>query len=287
MKTLIVRSLSGLVYVLIIFLCTTNYLSDLLYLFLDIKIPSYYFLYGLMSFFLLGCLWETTRMLKFSSILYQILSFGLAGIIYYMFSKDFFWNSFSFGNLYLKHVLMLLLFLMSVTTLFRFSNELSTDSAKLIFSAIYIGLPFSFSLVIPNSTSPLTPEIFYVFLLIWISDTFAYLVGSKFGKTKLAPKISPNKSIEGLLGGIVFTCISGFIINSIYPDLRGNWIIISLLIAIFAPIGDLAESKLKRMFGVKDSGNLMPGHGGVLDRLDSFIFCIPAIFAYYLIITIL
>jgi phosphatidate cytidylyltransferase len=186
-----------------------------------------------------------------------------------------------------KYIFLLLLFALAATTLFRFSEELSTDSAKLIFTASYLGVPFSLSLAIPGSNDPLTSEVFYVFLLIWISDSFAYLVGSKFGKRKLSPKISPNKSVEGLIGGLFFTIAAGIILEIFNSGLKGNWIVISVIIAIFAPIGDLAESKLKRMFKVKDSGNLMPGHGGILDRLDSFIFCIPAIFTYYLITAIL
>ncbi len=287
MKTIIIRTLSGLVYVLLIFLCTTNLLSDILYAYFDVKISSTYFLYTLISLFLVGCLLETIRMLSYSSILYKVLTFILAGIIYYIFTKDYFYNSFSFTIPYWRNIFLILLFILATVTLFRFSEELSTDSAKLIFTSIYLGIPFSLSLVIPASNDPLTPEIFFVFLLIWLSDTFAYLIGSKFGKRKLAPKISPNKSVEGLIGGIIFTIIVGCIVEYFRPELRGNWIIISIIIAIFAPIGDLAESKLKRMFKVKDSGNLMPGHGGILDRLDSFIFCIPAIFAYYFIITII
>ncbi|MDR1876101.1 MAG: phosphatidate cytidylyltransferase [Flavobacteriaceae bacterium] len=287
MKTIVVRSFSGLVYGLLILLCTTNLLSDILYVYFDVKVESVYFFYALVTLFLLGCLLEMVRLLKYGSIFYKVLTFALAGVIYYYFTKDYFLNNFNFVILYWKYILLLVLFMLAMTTLFRFSDELFTDSAKLIFTAVYLGIPFSLCLTIPGSNDPLTPEIFFVFLLIWISDSFAYLVGSKFGKRKLAPKISPNKSVEGLLGGVVFTIIAGIIIEVFRTELRGDWIVISIIIAIFAPIGDLAESRLKRLFNVKDSGSLMPGHGGILDRLDSFIFCIPAIFTYYLIITMI
>lgn len=287
MKDIIIRSTSGLVYVLLILSCTTNLLSDILDVYFNIKITASYFLYTLMTLFLIGCLLEILKMLQYDNFIYKILTIGLAGIIYYTFSKDYFYHSFSFSTYYWKYFLLLVLFILAIVTLFRFPDELSTDNGKLIFASVYIGIPFSLSLVLPQSSSPLTSEIFYIFLLIWISDSFAYLVGRKFGKRKLAPSISPNKSVEGLAGGIVFTILGGIILQCLLPELRGNWIVISIIISIFAPAGDLAESKLKRMFNVKDSGVLMPGHGGILDRLDSFIFCVPAIFAYYLIITLI
>lgn len=284
---MITRSLSGIVYVLLVFLCTTNFLTDVVYIYFNIKIQSSYPFYILISLFFIGCMIEAVKILNYKNILFKILTFILAGFIYYNSSKDYFVNSFNFTLYYWKYIMLLILFALSIITLFRFTEELVTDSGKLIFTAVYLGIPFSLTLAIPNSNNPLTSEIFFIFLLIWISDSFAYLVGRKFGKRKLAPKISPNKSIEGLLGGIIFTIITGIIIEINYSQLRGNWIIISILIALSAPIGDLAESKLKRFFKVKDSGNLMPGHGGILDRLDSFIFCIPVIFLYYLINSVL
>ena len=104
-----------------------------------------------------------------------------------------------------------------------------------------------------------------------------------FGKHKMAPKISPKKTWEGFAGGVICTLILGFFIEQKMPELRGNWIIVGLLVSIFAPLGDLVESQLKRTFGVKDSGNIIPGHGGVLDRLDSFILCAPVIYLYFIL----
>lgn len=287
MKTIITRTLSGIVYVLLIFLCTTNFLADVLYVYFDIVIQPSYPFYILILLLFIGCMFETVKMLKYKNLLFKIITFILAGFIYYTFSKNYFFNSFNLNLFYGKYSMMLVLFALAIITLFWFADELVTDSGKLIFTVVYLGIPFSLALTIPNSNSPLTPEVFFLFLLIWVSDSFAYLVGSKFGKRKLAPKISPNKSVEGLLGSIISTIIAGILIEIACPQLRGNWIIISIIIAIFAPIGDLAESKLKRFFKVKDSGTLMPGHGGILDRLDSFISCVPAIFAYYLINSIL
>jgi phosphatidate cytidylyltransferase len=246
--------------------------------------------YGLITLFLLICLWECSRILRFSSAIYQILAFAVAGILFYNFSSNYFSQSFSFsflGKIAWNHVAVAALFILALTLIFRFSDELETDSAKLIFTAVYVGVPFSLSLTIPFSQEPLSPEIFFIFILIWLSDSLAYLIGTQFGKHKLAPKISPNKSMEGLIGGITATLIAGFVIEKFLPDLRGNWVIIGGIIAIFAPLGDLAESKLKRIFGVKDSGAVIPGHGGFLDRLDSFIACVPFVFIYFLIDSLL
>jgi phosphatidate cytidylyltransferase len=99
----------------------------------------------------------------------------------------------------------------------------------------------------------------------------------------MAPKISPKKTWEGFAGGVFFTLILGYFIEQKFPELRGNWMVIGFLVSVFAPIGDLVESQLKRTFGVKDSGNIIPGHGGVLDRLDSFIIAAPVVYLYFIL----
>jgi len=115
---------------------------------------------------------------------------------------------------------------------------------------------------------------------IWINDTMAYLVGSFIGKTPLS-KISPKKTVEGTLGGIILCVITiGLLGNLIAGSSKTNWFIIALLCAIFGTLGDLLESKIKRMANVKDSGNFMPGHGGFLDRFDSLLIAVPAVWLY-------
>jgi phosphatidate cytidylyltransferase len=120
--------------------------------------------------------------------------------------------------------------------------------------------------------------------MIWCNDTFAYLVGKSIGKHKLLERVSPKKTIEGFIGGIVFTLLASILISQFYTFFSVTlWIISALIISIFGTLGDLVESKFKREAGVKDSGNIMPGHGGILDRLDSAIFVIPFLYIFYLI----
>lgn len=117
--------------------------------------------------------------------------------------------------------------------------------------------------------------------LIWINDTGAYFVGSGFGKRKLYPSISPGKSWEGSIGGAIITLIVAVFFPKIFGEYGSTaWIILGMIAIVFGTIGDLVESMLKRNVGVKDSGNMMPGHGGVLDRFDAFIFLIPFVYLY-------
>lgn len=150
---------------------------------------------------------------------------------------------------------------------------------------LYITLPFILLLSLPNFITPAKYEIVLaVFILIWCNDTFAYLVGKSIGKTKLLERVSPKKTVEGFIGGIFFTVIAAVIMSRFYDFFNVTlWIITAFVVGIFGTLGDLVESKFKREAGVKDSGNLMPGHGGILDRLDSVIFVIPFLYILYLI----
>jgi len=119
------------------------------------------------------------------------------------------------------------------------------------------------------------------FVLVWVNDSFAYLVGKNFGKQKLFEKISPKKTVEGFLGGLLFSCIASYFIATFTQVLTfTSWLVLSVIISVFGTIGDLIESKFKRRAQVKDSGNIMPGHGGLLDRLDSIIFAGPFIYLF-------
>ena len=120
-----------------------------------------------------------------------------------------------------------------------------------------------------------------IILLIWASDVGAYLVGSLIGKHKLFERISPGKTWEGTIGASVLNIGCAFIIASWFPELElKHWIVISVLVSVFGTLGDLVQSMFKRQAGIKDSGKIMPGHGGILDRFDSLIFVSPFVYTY-------
>lgn len=120
------------------------------------------------------------------------------------------------------------------------------------------------------------------FILIWTNDVFAYLTGSVIGKHKLCERISPKKTIEGSLGGAVFAMLAAFLINRYVNPLMSDWCAVGLglVSVVFGSLGDLCESMLKRQAGIKDSGDLIPGHGGILDRFDASFLAIPSVFVY-------
>ena len=285
-KNFFQRSLSGLVYVLLIAICTTPVGAYLFSSFLP-EVKQQYLFYGLITFFFAVGILECVRIMKFDNSIYKWLVFPIAAFIYYTFTKRFFYHGFFF-NVNLSEMLSLALIPIAAITLFKFPKELYFENGKLIFTVVYLALPFGFALGLPKFSTlepekTFTLEVFMLFVLIWSSDTFAYLTGKFFGKHKMAPKISPKKTWEGFAGGVVLTLVLGFFVEQYFPELRGNWMIVGLLVSIFAPLGDLVESQLKRSFAVKDSGNIIPGHGGVLDRLDSFIICAPVVYLYFIL----
>ena len=147
----------------------------------------------------------------------------------------------------------------------------------------YITSSFVFIYLIANFKGFYEPSIILgCFILIWVNDSFAYVVVKSFGKQKLFYSISPHKTVEGFLGGLLFCCISASIVSRYIDETLStpNWLIISIIISVFGTLGDLIESKLKRESNVKDSGKIIPGHGGILDRLDSIIFARPYIYLY-------
>ena len=157
------------------------------------------------------------------------------------------------------------------------------------FGQLYITLPFCLLLLISYEYEMADPAYFYAFILaifvfIWVNDTFAYLTGVTMGKHKLLERISPKKTVEGFIGGIFFTMLAGVGFSFIFTEYTiFFWIGFAFIASIFGTLGDLFESLIKRTYKVKDSGQLIPGHGGILDRIDSLLFVIPAIYVYLLI----
>ena len=125
--------------------------------------------------------------------------------------------------------------------------------------------------------------IFLLFLIVWLGDTAAYYIGKTFGKTPLAPTISPNKTIEGAVGGLLGSLLGGGIAYGLFPASISlvHCLLVALICGMIGQLGDLSESLLKRNADIKDSGSIIPGHGGLLDRLDSLMFAGPVLYFYY------
>ena len=146
----------------------------------------------------------------------------------------------------------------------------------------YLLFSFTFLILLPFVNGVYEQSVILtLIILIWVNDSFAFFVGKNLGKRKLFESVSPKKTIEGFFGGVLFSLIAAFIL-SFFCDFLSltNLIVISLIASILGTAGDLVESKFKRQANTKDSGNIMPGHGGILDRLDSLLFVAPFVYLY-------
>jgi phosphatidate cytidylyltransferase len=175
--------------------------------------------------------------------------------------------------------------------MFRTMPNSLLNIAFCIFPIAYISIPFSILIFLMNpivtGDNPHWHLLFSFFIILWSQDTFAYLVGMTLGKHKLFEKISPKKTWEGTIGGTFFGLLAAFILSLFFKELpTWQWLVAALIINISGTFGDLSESMLKRRFNVKDSGNIFPGHGGVLDRFDAVIFSAPVLFCYLLLLNL-
>ncbi|GAA0365324.1 phosphatidate cytidylyltransferase [Bacillus horti] len=168
--------------------------------------------------------------------------------------------------------------LLLLTSIVFSKNAFTIEQAGLLFiGLIYIGYGFYF--LIETRLELGLQWTFFIILIIWCTDSGAYFTGRRFGKRKLWPTISPNKTIEGAIGGIIFALIVGLIFYwTTKLESLSVLLLVSIIISIIGQLGDLAESAIKRHFHVKDSGRLLPGHGGVLDRFDSILFAFPMVY---------
>ena len=273
MKNIVTRSLSGTVYVAII---------------------SFSILFSPYTFALLFAIVTGLSLWEFYSILEKngdtkidkpVATMG--GV--YLFVSGFLWFA---GILPVKYIALwfIIMIYLLIRELYTKENHAIRDIAYTFFGQVYIALPLMFlsRMGFPTIETGIISynAIFLMsfFALIWISDTGAYLVGSAIGKHRLFERISPKKSWEGFFGGVAFAVIASIAISEIFPGYLTlyQWIGFALTTVIFGTWGDLVESMIKRSLNIKDSGNIIPGHGGMLDRFDSSILAAPAIVIYYL-----
>jgi phosphatidate cytidylyltransferase len=180
--------------------------------------------------------------------------------------------------IWISFVFLLLLFIV-----FSKNNFSIEHAGMLIIGVVYIG--FGFFYFIETRIDHGLFTILFILLIIWCTDSAAYFIGKRFGKNKLWPSISPNKTIEGSLGGIAVAISAGIIFQLVTKnfDSWSHVLILSLIISAVGQVGDLVESAMKRQYGIKDSGEILPGHGGVLDRFDSLLFVFPVLYILQLI----
>ena len=262
MSETLTRTLSGIVYIALL-VSATLYFNTFLLLF---------------GIFLLSAVVEYCDLVQLN----KLLPISIAFVGYFLFS---YYNISKTTEVALLAA-TLFVSIKSIIDLFNHSKQKIDKVAKYVYLIGYVIIPLILITKISLLDGLYNPKmIISIFIIIWTNDTFAYLVGKSLGKNKLFERISPKKTIEGFIGGLCFAIIAGAII-SIYFVKQSLfiWIIIAMIISVFGTIGDLIESKLKRMAGVKDSGKIMPGHGGILDRLDSVIFATPFVFLFYQIL---
>jgi len=234
----------------------------------------------------------------FNALLFLALALGAIEYVR-MFFLDSFESSITFLSIVLMGVVMLrigtvdgmivllvlsaIVFVISTSFMWRTKNLFGVANriGLATFGVLYLGLLFPFWGFIRDMHDGRS---FFLLIMVpaCLCDTFAYAVGKAIGRKKFAPLISPNKTVEGFLGAFLGSLVGAFLIWKLLIPYISWWSVVglSVIIWITSPIGDLVESTLKRSCGVKDSGTIIPGHGGVLDRLDALVFTAPAAFAY-------
>ncbi|MFT7252185.1 MAG: phosphatidate cytidylyltransferase [Flavobacterium sp.] len=261
------RAISGVVYVLLLISC--------IHFSKETSGISLAILFGI---FLTIAVYEFCKIVSINIY----ISLFLAAISYF-----FLWNK--NDNIISKTIIILFSIVILIKLLFFLFNSQKGNFkifVKYLLLIGYIIIPLTLINYLIIGENDINPKILIsILILIWTNDTFAYLTGKNFGKNKLFPSVSPKKTIEGFVGGIFFTIISSVLLSKFYIEskLLYIWIVIAIIVSVFSTLGDLVQSKFKREAGIKDSGNIMPGHGGILDRLDSIIFVIPFINFYFLI----
>lgn len=265
MKETIIRAFSGLLYILLLIGCLQN----------EHALIILFFIFGLI------CLAEFKKLIQLKSVVPYIIFI----IFYFVFV---YWRLVLNTPFGLDEAIQILMVITIFVELFLIKDLFSEKtiplfaSKRFILTTFYLSSAFVFLILIANFQDVFNSNILLgSFILIWVNDSFAYLIGKNFGKQKLFAKISPKKTVEGFLGGLLFACIASYFITTFTETLDfTNWLILSIIISVFGTLGDLIESKFKRQAEVKDSGVIMPGHGGLLDRLDSIIFAAPFIYSF-------
>lgn len=270
MKNLIIRALTGIIFVVVLVSAICIHPIFFLILFCIIT--------GL-------TLWEFGGLVKHYENANLQRAVNVLGGVYLFIATFVYTNGLTDGKIFLPYLLFIML-TMIAELYYKAPNPIN-NWAFTLFAQIYCAGTFSMLNFI--GAEPGTPGvmsytplfIMAIFIFVWLDDTGAYLVGSLIGKRKLFERISPKKSWEGFFGGLILVLASSQAFAWFAPEIsRLNWLGLATTVVLFGTWGDLIESLLKRTLGVKDSGHILPGHGGMLDRFDSVMLAVPASYIY-------
>ena len=272
MSTFTTRLISGTVYVALIVLV--------------LLLSMVWGLWILLSFFAVAGIIEFNRLTGINRPYIFRIVLDCAAAVWLLYATAQYGMAISHGLAIFLPYLLYLLYVVCRSTFLPHQAMLPSLSNSLI-GQLYIAVPLALTIRLTLVVDPFSSMtqfdgllLLAIFIFIWVNDTGAYLVGSRWGKRRLAPNISPKKSVEGSIGGLLLVLLSAVVLRLLlFPELSWQRILlIATVVAVFGTIGDLFESSLKRQAGVKDSGKLIPGHGGILDRIDSLLLAVPAVY---------
>ncbi len=271
MKTLLIRTASGFVFVVI--LIGSMIISPFTYM-------------GLMSILTFVGMFEFYKMLSTTDVKPQVEIGSLVGVLVYFLVS---YVASGLIPLIFLSFTPLLLVLIFIVELFRNKKNPLMNIAVTLMPILYISVSFGITNYFRNESQFNSYHMLVAFfVMIWTFDSFAYLTGVSIGKHRMMERVSPKKSWEGFFGGLIFSMIAGYVIGLYFNDLTSiQWMIFAAIVGIFGTLGDLVESMMKRAAGIKDSGKIMPGHGGVLDRFDAVLILAPVIAAYLIFLNLL
>jgi len=276
MKTLLTRSISGLIFVAIVIGSILWSEKAVLIIFAAISGIGLYEFHRL---------FQSQKTFNLSSLIAAMM--GIICFISFIYPIYFLHQSVQHGLVDSGALILILLVLYALYQLWIDRSSIVAGLWILLFGLCYVVVPLYVGALIHLTDENTFPSLLVIFILVWTNDTFAYISGNLFGKHKLIERISPNKTWEGFIGGFLFTIMMGFFLDQQFFNDDSFWLWAAIIISPAAVIGDLFESLLKRKNKVKDTGTIMPGHGGILDRFDAMFFALPFFYLWHIIYTYL
>lgn len=267
MKKFLVRSISGIVFAgLIIGSIFTGpfVFANVFLAFLILSLIEFFTFSKTKESNINACTYYASGILLY--ILFTLISWRLLPISYWVFGIG-------------------IIFIVMIIQVLRNSKNPIKNLGIHFFSYLYLVVPLALLNFLFYTSFELNDKVIFlligIFGITWINDTFAYITGSLIGRTKLIERVSPNKTWEGTIGGLLFGLLTAYLLFVIFPEMNlQQWLGFALITIVFGNLGDLFESLLKRSINIKESGWIIPGHGGVLDRIDSILFASPFVFLY-------